>query len=47
MAAARTRGDLDDAVQDVFLECFRPDGALDRLDVHRPGGFRAFLRNRS
>lgn len=37
------RGELDDAVQDVFLECFRPDGALDRLDGRHPGGFRAFL----
>jgi RNA polymerase sigma-70 factor (ECF subfamily) len=46
--AARWRGspllqDLDDAVQDVFVECFRPDGALDRLDPARDGGFRAFL----
>jgi RNA polymerase sigma factor (sigma-70 family) len=34
---------LDDAVQDVFLECFREGGALGRLDPDRPGGFRAFL----
>jgi RNA polymerase sigma-70 factor (ECF subfamily) len=46
--AARWRGspllqDLDDAVQDVFVECFRPRGALDRLDPARANGFRAFL----
>src|SRR4051812_16682848 len=34
---------LDDAVQEVFVECFRGGGALDRLDPDRPGGFRAFL----
>ena len=46
--AARWRGsprlgEVDDAVQDVFAECFRVGGALDRLDPCRPGGFRAFL----
>lgn len=35
--------DLDDAVQEVFVECFRDGGALDRLDSQRAGGFRAFL----
>jgi RNA polymerase sigma-70 factor (ECF subfamily) len=35
--------DLDDAVQDVFAESFRPGGLLERLDPDRPGGFRAFL----
>ncbi len=45
--AARWRGtaraaDLDDAVQDVFLACFREHGALDRADAAR-GGFRPFL----
>ena len=45
---ARWRGtrhlrDLDDAVQDLFTECFRSGGVLDRLDPSRPGGFRAFL----
>jgi RNA polymerase sigma factor (sigma-70 family) len=34
---------MDDAVQDVFVECFRRGGALDRLEPDRPGGFRAFL----
>jgi RNA polymerase sigma factor (sigma-70 family) len=45
---ARWRGsprlqDLDDAAQEVFLECFRCGGVLDRLDPSRLGGFRAFL----
>ncbi len=35
--------ELDDAVQEVFLECFRTGGVLDRVDAQRPGGFRAFL----
>jgi RNA polymerase sigma-70 factor (ECF subfamily) len=35
--------DLDDAVQEVFVECFRQGGALDRLDSERAGGFRPFL----
>jgi RNA polymerase sigma factor (sigma-70 family) len=34
---------LDDAVQDVFVECFRQGGALGRVEAGRPGGFRAFL----
>lgn len=34
---------LDDAVQEVFVECFRRGGALDRVEPNRPGGFRAFL----
>jgi RNA polymerase sigma-70 factor (ECF subfamily) len=34
--------DLDDAVQDVFLACFRAGGALDRADPGH-GGFRPFL----
>ena len=34
--------DVDDAVQEVFVECFREGGALGRLDPDR-GGFRAFL----
>jgi RNA polymerase sigma-70 factor (ECF subfamily) len=45
---ARWRGtprldDVDDAVQEVFLDCFRDGGALERVDPERPGGFRAFL----
>jgi RNA polymerase sigma factor (sigma-70 family) len=44
--AARWRGqkhDADDAAQDVFVECFRAGGLLERVDASRPGGFRAFL----
>jgi RNA polymerase sigma-70 factor (ECF subfamily) len=33
--------DLDDAVQEVFVECFKRDGVLDRADRGR--GFRPFL----
>jgi RNA polymerase sigma-70 factor (ECF subfamily) len=35
--------ELDDAVQDVFVECLRSGGILDRAQPDRPGGFRAFL----
>jgi RNA polymerase sigma-70 factor (ECF subfamily) len=35
--------DLDDAVQEVFVECFKQGGVLDRLDGGRAGGFRPFL----
>jgi RNA polymerase sigma-70 factor (ECF subfamily) len=46
--AARWRGsklirELDDIVQDVFIECLRDGGLLDRARDDRPGGFRAFL----
>src|SRR5262245_28243817 len=46
--AVRWRGskllrELDDTVQDVFLECLRNGGLLDRARADRPGGFRAFL----
>ncbi|MCB9872478.1 MAG: sigma-70 family RNA polymerase sigma factor, partial [Planctomycetes bacterium] len=34
---------LDDAVQDVFLDCLRPDGALSRVDFARLHSIRAFL----
>lgn len=45
---ARWRGDplaqeIDDAVQDVFVDCFAENGALARVDPDREGGFRAFL----
>jgi RNA polymerase sigma-70 factor (ECF subfamily) len=45
---ARWRGSallesVDDAVQEFFVDCFRDDGALARLDPTRPGGFRPFL----
>jgi RNA polymerase sigma factor (sigma-70 family) len=35
--------ELDDTAQDVFLECLRDGGLLDRARADRPGGFRAFL----
>jgi RNA polymerase sigma-70 factor (ECF subfamily) len=34
--------DIDDAAQEVFVECFRDDGALNRADRSK-GGFRPFL----
>jgi RNA polymerase sigma-70 factor (ECF subfamily) len=36
-------GELDDAMQDVFVDCFRDGGALTRVEAGRDGGFRAFL----
>jgi len=36
-------GELDDAVQEVFVECFRRGGVLDKVERERAGGFRAFL----
>ena len=46
--AARWRGsaprpDLDDAVQDVFVECFRQGGALEAAGAGPVPSFRAFL----
>jgi len=35
--------ELDDAVQEAFLDCFRSDGALHRADPERSEGFRAFF----
>jgi len=35
--------EVGDGVQEVFLQCFKPGGALGRADETRPGGFRAFL----
>jgi RNA polymerase sigma factor (sigma-70 family) len=35
--------ELDDATQEVFVECFKKNGALARVDPERPGGFRSFL----
>jgi RNA polymerase sigma-70 factor (ECF subfamily) len=36
-------GEIDDAVQEVFVDCLRDGGALSRADPDRPGGFRAYL----
>jgi RNA polymerase sigma factor (sigma-70 family) len=46
--AARWRGpalagEIDDAAQEVFVDCFRDGGALGRADRSREGGFRVFL----
>jgi RNA polymerase sigma-70 factor (ECF subfamily) len=46
--AARWRGsalrdDLDDAVQEVFVECFRQGGVLEAAGAERVPSFRAFL----
>lgn len=37
------RGDIDDAVQDVFVECLKPGGVLAKADSARGGSFRALL----
>jgi RNA polymerase sigma-70 factor (ECF subfamily) len=34
---------LDDAVQDVFVECFKDSGVLGRVGESPPDGFRAFF----
>jgi RNA polymerase sigma-70 factor (ECF subfamily) len=34
---------VDDAVQDVFVECFRDEGPLSRVDATSTRSFRAFL----
>jgi RNA polymerase sigma-70 factor (ECF subfamily) len=48
LLAARWRGsprvlDIDDAVQDVFVECFRSGGVLSRAGDDRVPAFRPFL----
>lgn len=35
--------DVDDAAQEVFVECYRQDGALEHASQDHAGGFRAFL----
>lgn len=35
--------DVGDAVQDIFLECFKGGGALERVQADSPSGFRGFL----
>lgn len=37
------RQSVDDAMQEVFLACFRDGGVLARADSEQPGGFRPFL----
>jgi hypothetical protein len=36
-------GEVDDAAQEVFVDCFRRGGILERASPSAPGGFRAFL----
>lgn len=40
---SRAIDQIDDAVQELFVECFRQGGLLDKVDGRFPGGFRAFL----
>lgn len=45
---ARWRGSpliasVDDATQEIFVECFRQGGVLSKVDPERNGGFRALL----
>lgn len=35
--------DLEDAIQEVFVDCFKANGALKRVDHGGHGGFRGFL----
>ena len=37
------RSDVEDALQETFVDLFRENGALARADADRPGGFKAFL----
>jgi RNA polymerase sigma-70 factor (ECF subfamily) len=37
------RAELDDAVQETFVECFKQGGVLERVERDRSGGFRLFL----
>ena len=41
---AKHAHEVDDAAQEVFVDCFREDGTLARADEKRPGGFRVFLQ---
>ncbi len=34
---------IDDAIQEIFIECIRPGGVLAKAQSECPGGFRAFL----
>jgi DNA-directed RNA polymerase specialized sigma24 family protein len=37
------RADVADAIQELFVECYRADGVLAKADRSRNGGFRALL----
>ncbi len=41
--SARFQGQVDDATQEVFVDLFKPGGALERLDESRGPAFRPFL----
>jgi len=41
--SSRLLQEVEDASQDVFLECFKRGGLLEKAERGRPGGFRAFL----
>ena len=40
---SRHAQDVEDACQEILVECFRDEGALSRVERDRPGGFRAYL----
>lgn len=40
---AASRQEIDDAIQETFVDCFRRGGALERAEREREGGFQAFL----
>ena len=42
-AGTRYLQEVEDGVQELFLECFRHGGLLEHAAEGRPGGFRAFL----
>jgi DNA-directed RNA polymerase specialized sigma24 family protein len=39
----QARHSLDDAVQDVFVECFKTDGVLHKVIDQQPDGFRGYF----
>ena len=41
--SSRFANEVDDACQEVFIECFREEGPLTRVDRQRGSGFRALL----
>jgi RNA polymerase sigma factor (sigma-70 family) len=42
-AASPCREEIDDAVQEVFVECFRVGGVLERAEMRVGGGFRGYF----
>jgi len=42
--SSRLCDEIDDAVQEVFVECFRRGGVLERIRDRRPESFRKFFR---